>query len=202
MSLRRYSATQAAMAAGLPLKAVQRAIDTGAVPCRVEVEDGKRRRVLSGAALLCLRLEAEGLAQFPLEMRRRIFRTVIESPASKRVSVTNVAWIDLGRARKGLRAALNELKRAERMVVSRSKVMGGAPVVRGTRVPVHLLAEMRQAGAPVEEILAGYPSITAEQIALAEVYANAHPKQGRPTVHPWSQKRLLRRTRKQLRQLA
>lgn len=201
MSAQTYSAAQAATATGLPLKAVQKAIDTRAVPCRVVVEDGKRRRVLSGAALLCLRLEAEGLAQFPLELRRRIFRTVIESPASERVSVTSVAWIELGRARKALRAALNELKRAERMVASHPKVMGGAPVVRGTRVPVYILAEMRAGGASVEEILAGYPSVMAEQIALAEVYAKAHPKQGRPTAQPWAQTRPMRRTRKQLRQI-
>lgn len=197
-----YSATQAATATGLPLKAVQKAIDRRAVPCRVVVENGMRRRVLSGAALLCLRLEAEGLAQFPLELRRRIYRAVIESPASKRVPVTKAAWIELAGARKELTAALHELKRAERMTVSRPPVMGGAPVVRGTRVPVYLLAEMRAAGVSVEEILTGYPSITAEQVALAEVYAKAHPKPGRPAVQPWAQTRPVRRTRKPLRQIA
>ncbi len=61
--------------------------------------------------------------------------------------------------------------RACAMLVSDPEVMGGVPVVCGTRIPVRLVAEMRRQGASVEEILAGYPSLTAEQIALAKLYA-------------------------------
>src|SRR5271170_4045551 len=56
------------------------------------------------------------------------------------------------------------------IVVSDPKIMGGTPVIRGTRIPVRFVAEMRRQGAAVEEILAGYPSLTAELIALAEIH--------------------------------
>jgi len=63
----------------------------------------------------------------------------------------------------------------EETVVSDSAIMGGTPVIRGTRIPVRLVAEMRRQGASVEEILAGYPSLTSVQIAFAELYAEVQP---------------------------
>jgi uncharacterized protein (DUF433 family) len=39
------------------------------------------------------------------------------------------------------------------MVVSNPEIMGGTPVIRGTRIPVQLVAEMRKQGTSVEEIL-------------------------------------------------
>lgn len=64
------------------------------------------------------------------------------------------------------------------MVASDPEIMGGALVIRGTRIPVRLVAEMRRQGASVEEILEGYPSLTRDCIALAELYAQAHPRRG------------------------
>ncbi len=50
-------------------------------------------------------------------------------------------------------------------VVSRSpEVMGGAPVFCGTRVPVQTLLDYLEAGDSIDEFLAGFPSVTREQI--------------------------------------
>jgi uncharacterized protein (DUF433 family) len=43
-------------------------------------------------------------------------------------------------------------------------VMGGAPVFCGTRVPVQTLLDYLEAGDSVSEFLAGYPSVTREQV--------------------------------------
>lgn len=74
---------------------------------------------------------------------------------------------------------MNCLRRSEAMVIRNREIMGGVPVIRGTRIPVHLVAEMRRQGASAEEILAGYPSLTSEQIELAELYARAYPQLAR-----------------------
>ncbi len=43
-------------------------------------------------------------------------------------------------------------------------VMGGAPVFCGTRVPVQTLLDYLEAGDSIGEFLAGYPSVTREQV--------------------------------------
>jgi uncharacterized protein (DUF433 family) len=50
-------------------------------------------------------------------------------------------------------------------VVCRSPdVMGGTPVFCGTRVPVQTLLDYLEAGETISEFLAGFPSVTREQV--------------------------------------
>ncbi len=50
-------------------------------------------------------------------------------------------------------------------VVSRNAdVMGGAPVFRGSRVPVQTLLDYLEAGDSIDEFLAGFPSVSREQV--------------------------------------
>ena len=66
------------------------------------------------------------------------------------------------------------------MVVEDPEIMGGIPVIRGTRVPVHQIAAVFEAGTPMERILKSYPSLNAQQVELASIYAKAVPQRGRP----------------------
>lgn len=43
-------------------------------------------------------------------------------------------------------------------------VMGGTPVFVGTRVPVQTLLDYLEAGDSIDEFLAGFPSVTREQV--------------------------------------
>lgn len=43
-------------------------------------------------------------------------------------------------------------------------VMGGTPVFVGTRVPVQTLLEYLEAGDSIDEFLAGFPSVSREQV--------------------------------------
>ena len=43
-------------------------------------------------------------------------------------------------------------------------VMGGTPVFCGTRVPVQTLLDYLEAGESIDEFLAGFPSVTREQV--------------------------------------
>ena len=42
--------------------------------------------------------------------------------------------------------------------------MGGAPVFAGTRVPVQTLLDYLEAGDSIDEFLAGFPSVTRQQV--------------------------------------
>jgi uncharacterized protein (DUF433 family) len=75
------------------------------------------------------------------------------------------------------RPDLRDLQRARRLIVSDPQILGGNPVFRGTRIPVHLMAELvRQCSNPTE-LIEGYPCLTVETIRLASIYAAAHPLQ-------------------------
>ncbi len=84
------------------------------------------------------------------------------------------------------------------MVQSDPEITQGTPVFRGTRIPVHLIAQMVEQGASPEEILEGYPSLTRSTIDHARVYAATHPKRGRPTIQPCSGRKPLRQKKSKL----
>jgi uncharacterized protein (DUF433 family) len=50
-------------------------------------------------------------------------------------------------------------------------VMGGKPVIRGTRVPVDLILRKLGAGMPEREILADHPHLTGDDIRAAQAFA-------------------------------
>jgi uncharacterized protein (DUF433 family) len=53
----------------------------------------------------------------------------------------------------------------KRAVISRNpNVMGGTPVFCGTRVPVQTLLDYLEAGESIDEFIAGFPTVTREQV--------------------------------------
>lgn len=50
-------------------------------------------------------------------------------------------------------------------------VMGGKPVIRGTRVPVELVLRKLGAGMAIEAILADHPRLTADDVRAAQAFA-------------------------------
>jgi hypothetical protein len=57
---------------------------------------------------------------------------------------------------------------------------------------------MLNTGTTEAEILEGYPSLNRQQVELAPLYAQAHPKRGRPAPPPWAGSKPVRRSRKRL----
>ena len=93
---------------------------------------------------------------------------------------------------------MRDLRRARRLVVSDPEILGGDPVFRGTRVPVHLIAELVAQGSKPAELIEGYPRLTADMIRLAPVYASAYPLRGPRRKLPWSDQEPVRRGRRRL----
>jgi uncharacterized protein (DUF433 family)/predicted nuclease of predicted toxin-antitoxin system len=88
---------------------------------------------------------------------------------------------------------MRDLRRARRLAVSDSEILGDDPVFRGTRVPVHLIAELVVHGSKPAELIKSYPRLTAEMIRLAPVYAAAHPLRGPRRKQPWRDQQPVRR---------
>ena len=56
-------------------------------------------------------------------------------------------------------------------IVADSEICHGKPTFKGTRVMVWQVLEMLKAGAPIEEIIEAFPSLTKEHIQAALQYA-------------------------------
>lgn len=192
-----YTPAQASAVAKLPLKAVQKLIDGRLIRPRRIRSGRETQRLLSPEQLVYLRLEAEGVRLLPLAARREVAQAVVSKPEVHSIAVAggSALVIEVQHARREVEQELKRLRKVQAMVVSDPEIMRGTPVFKGTRIPVELVAEMATEGATVEEILAGYPALSREQVELAPLYVAAFPRRGRPAQRPWAKKKPVRITR-------
>ena len=59
----------------------------------------------------------------------------------------------------------------ERRIVVNPKVMGGKPVIKGTRIPVYFILELIANGWTIDDILREYPHLTRDDVLAAVKYA-------------------------------
>jgi len=60
--------------------------------------------------------------------------------------------------------------------------MGGAPVFAGIRVPVQTLFEYLDAGDTIDDFLAGFPTVTRQQVVVLLVSASRSWSSPRPPI--------------------
>ena len=197
METTEYTPAQASAVANLPLPAVHKLIERRLIRPRRRRTGRSIQRMLSREQVLYLRLEAQGLRLLPMSARRTIAKKIESSPEIDTVILTegSALVIQVKPVRQELDEDLKKLERAESMIVSDPEIMRGAPVYRGTRIPVDLIADMLRQGVAPEEILEGYPALNKEQIELAPLYVQAFPRRGRPVSRPWAKRKPVRVTR-------
>jgi uncharacterized protein (DUF433 family) len=195
-----YTPSQVSAITGLPLPGVHKAIEHKLIRPRLVREGHVIQRLLSRAQAVFLRLEANGLKLLPLAERRQVARTIERDSGIDAICVSegSVILIQCKAARKEVDAGIRRLVEATRMIESDPEIMRGTPVYKGTRIPVHAIADMLSQGATVEEILEGYPALTRERVELAPMYVKAFPRRGRPVVRPWARRPPRRVSRRRL----
>lgn len=195
-----YTPAQIAVATRLPLEAVHKAIEHKLIRPKSVREGRTTRRMISGPQAVFLCLEARGLKSLPLAERRRVAKAIERDPAidGMYVSSGSVIFIECKSAQRDVDAGLRRLASAERMAHSDPEILRGAPVYKGTRIPIHVIAGMLSQGVSPEEILEGYPALTPEKVELAPLYAKAFPRRGRPVVRPWARLPPRRVTRRRI----
>jgi uncharacterized protein (DUF433 family) len=75
---------------------------------------------------------------------------------------------------------LDEVAKADELVTTNPDVMGGAPVFRGTRVPIENVLASLDEGMTLAQVREHYPFVTDELVTAARVYQRVHPRRGRP----------------------
>ena len=183
-------ATEAAVVARVSLRDVNRVIDERILPeTLVSVENG---RFVLGAACTLIAFYFESAKRLTSE--ERLFAIRSAEPRLRRwnraatEAMLKADWtvrhdfltIDLLPFFERSVARLERLDAAREVVTISDDIMGGTPVISGTRVPVHDVAAALAAGVPANEILEDYPSLTEDRLELAALYAEANPLRGRP----------------------
>ncbi|MGV2981207.1 DUF433 domain-containing protein [Camelimonas sp. ID_303_24] len=183
-------ASEAAFCARVRLRDVNRVIDEHILPdTLISLDDG--RYVVAGAcAFIAFYFEAAG--RLTSEERLTAIRTAEPRLARSRslpwAALLREDWtvrddfltINLLPFMKGVGERLDDLAAAREMVTASPDILSGTPVIRGARVPVYDVAASVAAGHSTERILAAWPSIDAEKVRLAAIYAEANPLRGRP----------------------
>jgi len=122
--------------------------------------------------------------------KKELARVIAKRPRTKRVKVAPAVEIDIGRL-VGDALERTEKYRAARdaFIVVDDEIMGGTPVIRGTRMTVYAVLGRIERGESIEEILSDDPDLTRAAIEAAIIYARTHPLVGRPGGRPWAEGR-------------
>jgi uncharacterized protein (DUF433 family) len=175
------SPLEAAFVTELSRKTIDQAIDRKEVRPLPARGRGEAPRALGYPELVYLRIRREVGTTLSAAARRTLYvelrRSLPGNPRLGSVEIGSVS-IRLASAIAEVRRRLAQLRRAQRHVSIRPDVRAGEPVVRGTRVPVHVLADLADQGASRDELLEDYPAVTPEALESALLYARLHPRRG------------------------
>ena len=58
-------------------------------------------------------------------------------------------------------------------IIADPEILGGKPVIKGTRISVAFILQLMASGMTVEDILKGYPYLTKEGVLAAIEYASS-----------------------------
>lgn len=187
----------AAFIAGLTDRQMQRVVDEHILEePLVSREDGRNFAVMSTALASFFYAANEEMTR---EARLRVIQAIIarvseRSNAQQLFSLEGnlqeVDWsVDLMarnltvQLKSFVAAASNRkalVSRAHESIDEDPQVMGGAPVFKGTRVPISIVAASKEAGFGLDEMRAAYAFLTPELIEDALTYQQIHRKMGRP----------------------
>lgn len=183
------SANEAACVTGVPLKQVHRIIDAGLLGDSVKIHNGAR--VIPKHALHGLKLAYETAGILTLNCRRRLVRHALDTPDARTIR-EDIVSVDLRTMRSDVKGRIASLEKSRRMIASNKEIMGGTPCFKGTRIPVHDIADMLANGDEVAALLSAYPALTEEKVTAAKIYAEAYPHRSRRRRHPAWRKLSLR----------
>ena len=143
-------------------------------------------------------LEADDVAFFallnelplplPVALKRQVHAWLVTSAASlsiEQLELSDAITISVTpRVRKARERATEYARLRDRYLEKNPAVMGGEPVITGTRMPIRTLAYLLESGETPEVIREDHPNVPEEAYAFARLWARAHPRRGRPAA-PW-----------------
>lgn len=186
-----FSAREVAELANVPVRAVDKAIEEK-VLVGIRAGTRGRRRMLPLHAVPYAAIVARLPLTLSLSAKRDLARTLGKRSAARMtaepleiapavmVDVPALVGPDLAE-----RAARYGRAREDLIEIDLD-IMGGTPVLRGTRMTVYSVLGRLNGGDSIDDILADNPHLTREAVETAALYARTHPLVGRPGGRPWA----------------
>lgn len=190
------SPREAAFVTGLSEKTINQAIDRAEVAPLPTRRADDRERMLAFPELIYLRLRGEVGRLLSPEGKRKLRQQLGHATGDPKLpTVINIGPLQVNIAIEveALRERLEEMAHIHSFVAIDPDVRAGEPVVRGTRIGIHTLADLAAKGAPAEELLEDYPALTPESLEAALTWARMYPRRGRPPCAPWKDGVVIRR---------
>lgn len=172
---------EAAWVTGLSQRAVQHEIDEKIVPANAR----EGRRGVAGLDLVYLSVIRQHHALISPALRKQV-RNAIALSISENRSTARVEpfSVSLSPIAAQVLAGFQTLERLKRdFVERRPDILGGEPVLKGTRLGIRHIAGLVGQGATPEELADDF-DLTPEQVEAAVVLAKVNPRRGRPRSVP------------------
>ncbi|MDQ0562304.1 uncharacterized protein (DUF433 family) [Rhizobium mesoamericanum] len=169
---------QAAFVVGAPLETFKKVVERAPIKPQLVKRGGRNIRQFGQAELVFLHAYDE-LKQALTPKSQSEFYEALRSSLKRGLAkevVFGKQRYDIGQHLVFVERKLKELDKLTAQI-DRS---GKEPLIRGTQIEAHRIAALLDAGATVEDVMRDYPSLKEHQIVAARVYAEAHPKAGRP----------------------
>ncbi len=167
---------EAGYVVGQSSTAINRAVDRGVIKAKLQRRGKHRLRKVGPAELRYLAIASQVEKDLTPAARRKVYEAVRRLPAEAHRLDLGVMVLKLADIDQQISERLDRLRQVKALVDERR---GADPVLRGTTVPVHVVAALAK-GQTAAEITEDYPSLTPVQIDAAVEYAKVYPRNGRP----------------------
>jgi uncharacterized protein (DUF433 family) len=173
-----FTAAEAAFVLREPVRAVKKALDAGPVRPVLLRRAGAPVRAIEWRDLFYLYAVRALRDELTPKARTEFYEALQQAPIERGDEVR------FGR----FRISVSDLvKEVERRTTDLATLAGkvefrtdGEPLLKGTSVEVYRIVALLDGGAPMEQVLEDYPSLSRNQVETAQAYAEAYPKAGRP----------------------
>lgn len=182
-----FSRREAALLAGVPLKTVDKAIEEKIVKARRSKAAGT---LLDADDVMALAVIGRVGVALRSQAKRKIRRWLqeVQPYGSRRGPELQLSDVVVIRLDPGFRDAFKQLSSyregRERYIESNPEIRKGEPVISGTRIPIRAVAERMKGGEAIDDLIEDYPRVPRKAFEAALIYAQTHPRRGRPA-RPW-----------------
>ena len=182
---------EAAELAGVTKTTVEKTVETQVMqtltrPARLR--GGSTRYVPLQAVAYFAALKSANLVDLPVRHKKALWTRLVRlDPMELRpieFSPGTVLHVD-ELAGKAFETAVRYKESRDAHIVSDTDILGGTPVIRGTRIRVYAVLGRLQNGDSVADLVAENPDIPRDAFEAAAIFARAHPLRGRPGGRPW-----------------
>ena len=183
----RETATLAAVKPGTIEKTVEAKV-LRTLAGKPRLKGGAKRYLPLRAVAYFHALHAAAITDLPVRHKKASWRKMrrLEPMVLEPVEFSKGAILDVRALSSDcLQKAAAYAEARDRHIVSNSDILGGTPVISGTRLSVYAILGRLQGGDTIDDLVEDYPDIPREAFEAAHVYAQAHPLRGRPSGRPW-----------------